>query len=362
LLADFARDEEAIMFKLFKRYSGQLYMWLESGKQPVSGAAERSLANLWQQRVPDHVLPIMKKIEMPGLNSKNFLWEFSNGKRGTAHELIMIQEYDSLSVIGDEFRSGFFGEDVFQIFLHYIYRKPITISRAILDKAIQFSKKLQNIKLEWFLMRHHKPKEQQGNSPETPQQKDPNNKEVENQEKEQKKQSKQITLNFQKIPKDLSKFINDKQFSDVFFHFPTENKEILGNRLILSANCPYFSRMLNNGLRESKESQIVINNMSYDICYQIMVYCYGGKVQFTPENCVELLQIADEFDLPKLKILCELFIGQRLDTDNMDDIEQIATIYNAPRLKKHCEHKKKVKDNNPSVNLEQTYEMPIDKN
>jgi len=120
--------------------------------------------------------------------------------------------------------------------------------------------------------------------------------------------------------------------------------------------------MLNSGLRESKESQIVINNMSYDICHQIMVYCYGGKVQFTPENCVELLQVADEFGLPKLKILCELFIGQRLETDNVDDIEQIATIYNAPRLKKHCEHKKKVKDINPLLNLEQTYEMPFEKN
>jgi len=207
-------------------------------------------------------------------------------------------------------------------------------------------------------LKHRKQKPQQGPSPE---QTDPNNNNnEENKEKELKKQTKQITLNFQKIPKNLSKFVNDRQFSDIAFYFPAENKEIWGNRHLLSVNCPYFSRMLNSGLRESKESQIVINNMSYDICHQIMVYCYGGKVQFTLENCVELLQVADEFGLPKLKILCELYIGQRLDTDNVDDIEQISTIYNAPRLKKHCEHKRKGKESEP-LPLEQTYEMAVEK-
>jgi len=171
-----------------------------------------------------------------------------------------------------------------------------------------------------------------------------------------------VVLNFQKIPKDLSNYVNDKRVSDIVFHFTVENKEIWGNRLILSENCPYFSRMLNSGLRESKESQIVVNNMSYEIWRQIMVYCYGGKVQFTPENCIELLQVADEFGLPKLKILCELYIGQSIEADNINDIEQIAIIYNAPRLKKHCEYKRKVKRTDPMMmNLEQIYEV-VDKN
>jgi len=279
--------------------------------------------------------------------------DISNGRKGSAHELIVLNECENVALVVEVIKAGNLPDDVVQVFTHYVYRKRIYISRDLLDKCVVFSQNIQNKKLELFLMKHVKPKPQPGPSPE-PQQKE------EIQEKEPKK--KHLTLNFQKIPKDLSNFVNEKQFCDIVFHFPTENKEIWGNRLILSANCPYFSRMLNSGLRESKESQIIVNNMSYDIWHQIMVYCYGGKVQFTLENCVELLQVADEFGLPKLKILCELYIGQRLETDNVDDIEQIATIYNAPRLKKHCEHKKKVKGSETIMTLEQTYEKAVEKN
>jgi len=78
-----------------------------------------------------------------------------------------------------------------------------------------------------------------------------------------------------------------------------------------------------------------------------MVFCYGGKLQATPENCVELLQVADEFGLPKLKILCELYIGQSMDMDNIDEVENIATIYSATRLKQYCEHMRTDKDKCP---------------
>jgi len=96
--------------------------------------------------------------------------------------------------------------------------------------------------------------------------------------------------------------------------------------------------MLNSGLRESMASHIVINNMSYTSWNQMMVYSYGGPVHFTPDNCVEFLQVADEFGLPRLKILCELYIGQRLELDEVSEVEPIASLYNAPRLKKQCEY------------------------
>jgi len=177
------------------------------------------------------------------------------------------------------------------------------------------------------------------------------------------KKVKHIILEFNKIFKDLSQFVDDIAFSDIVFHFK-ENKLIWGNRLILSANCPYFSRMLNNGLKESNESVIAIN-VSYDLWRQVMVYCYGGKIELTPENCVELLQVSDEFGLPKLKILCELYIGQSMDQENLNDIENIATIYNAMRLKKYCEHLKTAhKDNCDPMNVlgDSVCEMIVEKN
>uniref|UniRef100_A0A6B2LNF0 BTB domain-containing protein n=1 Tax=Arcella intermedia TaxID=1963864 RepID=A0A6B2LNF0_9EUKA len=119
--------------------------------------------------------------------------------------------------------------------------------------------------------------------------------------------------------------------------------------MILSANCPYFSRMLNSGLRESTQAKISID-ISFDLWYQIMVYCYGGKVIIDSENCVELLRIADKFGLPGLKILCELYIGKAIDEENVEAIQQIASLFNSERLMSHCEFKsKKIKIPDPML-------------
>jgi hypothetical protein len=300
-------------------------MWLESGKQPVVAAADRSLRHLWAHNIPDYVLQIMKKIHiMEQLSPKKFFSRIN--RKCTVHEMIIFADCPDEELTLQKIESGNYGDDIIQVYLHYLYRKPISISKDLLPKIIDFSIDIEDNQLEQFLH------QVLPNYPSVPKITKKANEET------SEKKVKQIILEFNKIFKDLSQFVDDASFSDIVFHFK-ENKQIWGNRLLLSANCPYFSRMLNNGLKESKESEIAIN-VSYDIWRQVMVYCYGGKVELTPENCVELLQVSDEFGLPKLKILCELYIGQSMDQDNIMEIEYIATIYNALRLKKYCEHLK----------------------
>jgi len=81
---------------------------------------------------------------MLNLNANNFSWEISSGNRGTA-EMIVIKEcgmnHGGLNTVGDEFKNGQFGDDVFQVFLHYIYRKTNSIPANLLEKIIEFSKK-----------------------------------------------------------------------------------------------------------------------------------------------------------------------------------------------------------------------------
>jgi hypothetical protein len=248
--------------------------------------------------------------------------------------------------------NGNYGEDILLVYLHYIYRKSISIPRDLLVKLLEFAATIADTTLEQFL---EQAVPLYPTIPRTAQKASEENTE---------KKVKLFVLEFNEIFKDLSQFVDDPSFSDIVFHFKNqENKQIWGNRFILSANCPYFSRMLNNGLKESNESEIAIN-VSYDIWRQVMVFCYGGKLELTPENCVELLQVADEFGLPKLKILCELYIGQKMDQESVDEVENIANIYNAPRLKKYCEHKKtdKAKCEDFNVVADQVCEMVVDKN
>jgi len=155
------------------------------------------------------------------------------------------------------------------------------------------------------------------------------------------------SLYFSKNHKNLIAFVNNALYSDVQFVLPqskdNEVETILyAHRVVLAANCPYFEAMFAGGLREAGESIISIHHVSHDIFYQVLVFLYGGQVDFTPKNCIELLRVADEYGLEDLKILCELYIHSGVEMENVDTIEQAANIYNATRLARYCKEFKEV--------------------
>jgi len=216
-------------------------------------------------------------------------------------------------------------EDVFDVFVEYVYRKKVVVSQQLLQKTLLFASHLQNTEFYQFLLKHLN---SQNTNTKTP--------------SETMDQIQEIELNFTTIPKDLAQFANNKLYSDVSFEFPNENSPeklvVYGHKVILAANCPYLSKMFSSGLQESKQSAIQITHVPYEIFLQVVHHCYGGKVQFSSENCVDLLQVADLFGLDYLKLMCELFIGKQVDNDNCKEVIHVSQMYNAPRLANLCEH------------------------
>lgn len=102
--------------------------------------------------------------------------------------------------------------------------------------------------------------------------------------------------------------------------------------------------MFNSGLKEGTSSDnlrdtandqgIRIPNIPSDIFLLVLVYLYGGDVQFTPDNCIPILQVADQLCLDTLKMVAEIYIGNHIELT--DEILEIAEMYCAPRLESLC--------------------------
>lgn len=59
-------------------------------------------------------------------------------------------------------------------------------------------------------------------------------------------------------------------------------KQIPAHRLVLSAGSEYFSAMFTSNLRESNQSEIVLQDVDGDALWDLVHYCYTGIVIFYP--------------------------------------------------------------------------------
>ena len=82
--------------------------------------------------------------------------------------------------------------------------------------------------------------------------------------------------------------MNNKEFSDVTF--VVEGKHFYGHKIIISQLSDKFKAMfsgttskLAGGFAEAQQNVIYIDNISYYIFTQIMLYLYSGKFDFGPQ-------------------------------------------------------------------------------
>eukprot|EP01121_Diplochlamys_sp_Union-15-3_P002386 TRINITY_DN1208_c0_g1_i20.p1 TRINITY_DN1208_c0_g1~~TRINITY_DN1208_c0_g1_i20.p1 ORF type:complete len:119 (-),score=24.47 TRINITY_DN1208_c0_g1_i20:40-396(-) len=95
--------------------------------------------------------------------------------------------------------------------------------------------------------------------------------------------------------------------------------------------------MLLGGFSESGGSVINLPTVPSDVFSQVILYLYGENPEFSPQNCIDMLRLADEYGLEELKLLCELYIHNGVEKDNVDIIEQVSIMYNSKRLLKYCQ-------------------------
>ncbi|XP_078346804.1 kelch-like protein 40, partial [Oculina patagonica] len=110
-----------------------------------------------------------------------------------------------------------------------------------------------------------------------------------------------------------------------------DGKEFKAHRKVLSEASPFFEKMLNSNMKESKEGVVRLEMFSESVTATTLEFIYTGHVQILAEEIArDLIVMADYLFLQELKTLVEGVLEQKL---NISDC--ISTYYFSDRY--HCE-------------------------
>lgn len=109
------------------------------------------------------------------------------------------------------------------------------------------------------------------------------------------------------------------------------------HRGILAARSPVFQSMFSHNLKEKELSIIDISDMSIEVCQTFLNFVYGN-IQYDEflTHRLALLGAADKYDLSDLKEACHESLLEDIDTKNVLERLQNASLYQLPKLKTSC--------------------------
>ncbi|XP_039288119.1 LOW QUALITY PROTEIN: kelch-like protein 5 [Nilaparvata lugens] len=91
---------------------------------------------------------------------------------------------------------------------------------------------------------------------------------------------------------------------------------IPAHRLVLSAGSEYFNAMFTNDLREASQSEVVMHEVDGDALWELVHYCYTGKIELREETVEVLLSTASILQLHEVVAACCSFLRKQLHPSN----------------------------------------------
>ena len=96
-----------------------------------------------------------------------------------------------------------------------------------------------------------------------------------------------------------------------------DGKEVKVHKQVLSEASPYFEKLLNSDMKESREGIVRLEMFSESAMRNTLQFIYTGDVQILAEdNARDLVVSADYLFLPTLKPLAEASLAKMLNTSN----------------------------------------------
>ncbi|KAL7303982.1 hypothetical protein TKK_0003638 [Trichogramma kaykai] len=113
-------------------------------------------------------------------------------------------------------------------------------------------------------------------------------------------------------------FLNE-EFSDV--KLIVEEQEIPAHKIVLAAASPVFRAMFTHDMLENLENSVKIMDITENIVNEMLRFIYTGKFDATEtDKIIELLAVADKYQIDSLKIRCEKMLHADLSSENAIDI------------------------------------------
>jgi len=146
--------------------------------------------------------------------------------------------------------------------------------------------------------------------------------------------ARRISVPESNILNDIANLLNNSILSDIIL--VCDGREIFAHKLILQIRSNQFKGMLSSGLRESRSNKIMITDFSYDIFFEVLRFIYTDNCEITEDNCLNLLQASNYYQLDRLKALCELYCYKDMDSSNAAHFLSFADRYEATQLKSYA--------------------------
>lgn len=115
------------------------------------------------------------------------------------------------------------------------------------------------------------------------------------------------------------------------------NGTLSAHGAVLASRSPIFRNMFLHNLNGKGMSTIDISDMSVESCKALLNYMYGNirKEEFLSHR-LSLLHAADKYDISDLKEVIHESLVEDIDTTNVLERLQSATLYQLPKLKTSC--------------------------
>uniref|UniRef100_A0A915DSV2 BTB domain-containing protein n=1 Tax=Ditylenchus dipsaci TaxID=166011 RepID=A0A915DSV2_9BILA len=112
-----------------------------------------------------------------------------------------------------------------------------------------------------------------------------------------------------------------------------ETKEIKVHKLVLSARSPVFSAMLESHTEEAQSGQVVYDDIDFEVMVDMLFFCYSGRSNSLQSMALDLLVVADRFQLIGLKNMSDQVLRNGLNAENVCRNLVIADMHNSNGLK-----------------------------
>ncbi|KAL1397257.1 hypothetical protein pipiens_002549 [Culex pipiens pipiens] len=102
---------------------------------------------------------------------------------------------------------------------------------------------------------------------------------------------------------------------------------------VISSRSPVFRAMFKHEMIEAKQNQVTITDVQPKVFAELLRFIYTDSVKDLDTMALELLQVADKYDLEKLKALCEKALLGGISEDTAINMLITADLYRAEQLK-----------------------------
>lgn len=120
---------------------------------------------------------------------------------------------------------------------------------------------------------------------------------------------------------------------DDFFTIAVESQTIRMAKAIARKKSPILLKMLETQMKEKKTNVLEITDASYSTMRWFAKFLYSGQIKFkNVQKAVDLLYVADKYEVRKLLGLCCDYLANNLDVDNAIDILIVADRHSLSQL------------------------------